>query len=478
MVRHLLNLKPLQGVQLKAFLGVLAVGFILTLIPHSEAISPQAWNLFCIFIATIVGAMIKPLPMGGLAILAVTVCVITKTVTINQALSQLSSPVVWLIVLAFFISKAFIKTGLGNRIAYFFISHFGKSTLGLSYSLVITETFLSPFIPSNTARGAGISFPLFKSLAEGYGSTPEKFTERKIGSFLCLICYHTNVITSALFLTAMAGNPLILGIAKTANIHITWSNWFMALFVPGMVHLMLFPLIIYYLYPPELKHTPEAPQQAREKAQKMGPLTRDEKIMLSVFGLLLGLWVFGHYIGIGATETGLIGTSVLLITGVLSWDDIANEKEAWMTLIWFSVLLMMGHYLNEFGLTKWVGLKMGGLVHGWSWFASLVLLGSIYLFIHYFFTNLVAHITAFYATFLLILIQTGAPPLGAALYLAAFSSLSGSLTHYSTAPAVIFFGSGYVDTRNWWIMGFLVALLGLGIWFTVGFGWFKVLGLF
>jgi di/tricarboxylate transporter len=66
----------------------------------------------------------------------------------------------WLIAIAFWLSKGFIKSGLGNRIAYSIVSLFGKTTLGLTYSLVMAEALLAPAIPSVAARAGGIFFPL------------------------------------------------------------------------------------------------------------------------------------------------------------------------------------------------------------------------------------------------------------------------------------------------------------------------------
>ena len=74
----------------------------------------------------------------------------------------LPSPHRWLIAIAFWLSGGFIKSGLGSRIAYSIVSLFGKTTLGLTYSLVFAEALLAPAIPSVAARAGGIFFPLAK----------------------------------------------------------------------------------------------------------------------------------------------------------------------------------------------------------------------------------------------------------------------------------------------------------------------------
>lgn len=75
----------------------------------------------------------------------------------------------WLIAIAFWLSGGFIRSGLGARIAYSIVSLFGKTTLGLTYSLVFAEALLAPAIPSVAARAGGLFLPLAKALCLACG---------------------------------------------------------------------------------------------------------------------------------------------------------------------------------------------------------------------------------------------------------------------------------------------------------------------
>lgn len=189
------------------------VGAVIWFIPSPAGLDPKAWHLFAIFVATIIGFISKPLPMGAIAVFALAITALTGTLSIEETLSGFGNKTIWLIVIAFFISRGFIKTGLGARIAYLFVRMFGKKTLGLSYSLLVSDLILSPAIPSNTARAGGIIFPIIRSLSETFQSTPKDGTERRIGAFLLKVGFQGNLITSAMFLTAMAANPLIAKLA-------------------------------------------------------------------------------------------------------------------------------------------------------------------------------------------------------------------------------------------------------------------------
>ena len=102
-------------------------------------------------------------------------------------------------------------------------------------------------------------FPIIKSLSESFGSKPKDGSARKMGAFLVFTEFQGNLITAAMFLTAMAGNPLAQNLASsTSNVHITWMNWFLAALVPGLVSLIVVPFIIYKIYPPTVKETPNA----------------------------------------------------------------------------------------------------------------------------------------------------------------------------------------------------------------------------
>lgn len=468
-----------QGeVNWKSLLLCVALGVVLWFIPAPSGLETDAWHLFSIFVATIVALVIKPVPMGSTAILALTLIVLTDILTLEQSLSGFQNTTIWLIVIAFFISRGFIKTGLGTRISYIFVRLFGKKTLGLSYSMLLSDLILAPAMPSNTARAGGIIFPIIRSLSETYGSRVGDGTERRVGAFLVKVSFQGDMITSAMFVTAMAANPLAVQITQEITGEtITWGGWALAALVPGLISLALIPFVIYKLYPPELKETPEASSIATEKLQEMGPLKKEERYMIGVFVLLLVLWIFGGNFGVDATTSAFIGLCVLLLSGVLTWSDIKKEQGAWDTLVWFSVLVMMATYLNELGMIPWFSELMGNAVGQLSWTLTLVILAIVYFYSHYFFASNTAHVSAMYAAFLSVIVASGAPPLLSALILAFFSNLFSCLTHYGAGPAPVFFGSGYVSQQKWWMLGFIISIIHIIVWFGAGGLWWKVLGL-
>ena len=455
---------------------VVCVGLVIWALPRPDAVDPRAWRLLAIFVATVVGIIANPLPMGAMAIVGIATAVATRTLTIAEALSGFSNGTVWLVVMAFFIAAGFIKTGLGARIAYSLVALFGRSTLGLAYSLVAADLVLAPAIPSNTARAGGVIFPILQSLCTAApGSDPVR--RRQTNAFLALAAYNGTVITSTMFLTAMVANPLSAQLASNQGIAITWSMWTLAAIVPGVISLIVIPLVIYRLCPPGSVKTPDAPAVARAALAGLGTMTRNERLLGAISVVLLAAWILGPAIGLDVTAAALMAVAALLLTGVLSWEDASRAYEAWNTFIWFAVLLMMATYLGQFGLIQWFTGQVGSLFAGIGWLPGVVGLSLIYFYSHYFFASNTAHVSAMYAPFLAVALALGAPPLLAALLLGFFSSLFASLTHYGTAPAPIFFGSGHVTLATWWKVGAVVSVVNIAIWLGVGAAWWRLLGL-
>lgn len=455
-----------------------AVGLAIWLQSPPSGIDPKAWSLLAIFTGSIIGIMTKALSMGGVAFLGMTLLTLTHTLSIKETLSGFSHPIVWLVISAFFLARSFIKTGLGSRLAYVFIALLGKRTLGLGYGMAATELILAPVIPSNTARAGGIVYPIARALAVSFGSTPEKHSQRLIGGYLILTSYYCNLITGAMFLTGMAANPIMTTIAAEKGIHISWGLWALAALVPGVLSLIIIPLFVYKVYPPEIKRTPEARKMALDHLAEMGRMTPYELITLGVFVLLGVLWMVGEtFFGIDSTTVALIGVSILLTTGVLTWNDIKNEHEAWDTLMWFSTLIMMATFLNQLGVIGAFTESIRQNMEHLSWYVAFPLLILVYFYSHYFFASNTAHVTSMFPAFLGIGLALGIPGYLIALSLGYVSNLFACTTHYGTGCAPILFGSEYVNLKTWWKVGLYVSFIFLFLWIGVGALWWKVLGL-
>ncbi|MDF7682759.1 DASS family sodium-coupled anion symporter [Lactobacillus sp. ESL0679] len=463
----------------KKWLLPVAVGIILWLVTPLKpaAISIPAWHLFAIFIATIIACVTKPLPMMATTIIAIVIATLTGIFKMDEVTAGFGNSTAWMVAMCMFMAAGFIKSGLGKRIAYFFVKTFGKRTLGLAYALSMVETVLAIGIPSNNARVNGIMYPIIDNLSKEMGSDPKKGTQRKMGSFLVFNEYEVNIVTSTMFLTGLAGNMVALGIAKTQNISISWMQWFVAAIVPGVVSLIVVPLILYKIYPPEVKATPNAHAWADNKLKELGKTTVAEKIMAVVFILAVVLWLIGSKFGIDATEVSFIAVALLLITGVINVKDLLGQSFAWNILTWLSIIMLMSQKLMTLGFFPWFSKTLGNALHGMNWIWVLVILYLVYFYLHYLFPSISTQISALYAGFLSVAIGAGVPPLMAALMLALDGSLYLSTSTYSAGPAALLSSTGYVSNKDWWKLSAIIGVVLNIIWLGGGLLWTKVIGM-
>ncbi len=456
----------------------IALGLIIWFIPIPEGVTPKAWHVFAITAATIVGCVTAPLPIGAVAFIGLSITLLTKTLPAKEAFSGFSTGTIWMILAAFMFCRAFIKTGLGTRIAYTVLSKIGDSTLKIAYGLSFTGLLVAPATPSGTARGGGIIYPILRSICSAMGSEPDK-EPKKAGRFLIQSYYQTEPILSAMFLTAMAANPLMCSLAKDLlKIEISWATWFLGASLPGIISLIVIPYVMYrFIEKPELKKAPEAKDMARQELEKLGKMSFYEKALGLIFASSLILWCSdAFFLKLGAHTIAMVAVCFMLILNVLTWNDILSEKGGWDTFVWMGVLVCLAGQLSKTGFIGWFAEIIGSSLASFTWIHVLAILVLLFFYTQYAFASLTAHAAGLYTAFLAVAVAAGAPSLGAALILAYTGCICYSLTQYSSGPAPIFFGAGYYTVKEWWTVGFKTSIVHLLIWGTVAPIWFFILG--
>lgn len=469
----------------------LLVAVVIALIPAPEGLPQHAWFYFAIFAGVIVGLMFEPLPGAAIGVIGVTLAAVLCTFVLfapdqlakpgfkapaealKWALSGFSNGTVWLIFAAFMFALGYDKSGLGRRIALLLVKALGRRTLTLGYGIAIADLILSPFTPSNTARSGGTIFPVIRNLPALYDSKPNDPSSRRIGGYLMWTALAATCVTSSMFLTALAPNLLAIELAKKiAKVDINWTQWFIAFAPVGILLLLLVPLLVYVIYPPEVKEGQEVPKWAGAELDKMGPLTRREVGLSVLVVLALGLWIFGGE-WVDATTAALVVVSLMLIIGVLTWDDMLANKQAWNTLVWFATLVALADGLGRTGFVGWFAKALAGHLGGIAPTSAMIVLVAVFFFSHYMFASITAHTTAM----LPVMLAAGAaipgmPVAQLTMLLVLTLGIMGILTPYATGPSPVYYGSGYVSGRDFWRLGaifgviFIVALLVIGVPWT------------
>ena len=453
---------------------VLLVGLIIWFIPTPEGLETQAWHLFAVFITAIFAVIINAMPIFTSSIIALATVVLTGTLTTKQAYSGFSEGFILLIIVAFLIARGVIKSGLGKRIAFLIIRKFGTSSLKLGYSIVAADMFISPAFPSNTAR-SGVLYPIVNALAADSGSKVADGTRKKIGSFLMMTSMAGLTLSSTLWLTAMAANPAGAKMAKDVGVDISYGSWALAASVPVLVLYFLVPWVIYKIYPPELKETPEAPKIAQEALDKMGPVHKNEWIMAGTFIGMVFLWVMSGTWGLDKTAVAFLGLGILMVTNIFTLDDLRGEGNALGTLVWFAILYSMSKYLNELGFMGWVGDHISNSVAGFSWPVVYVSLIVGYVLIHYFFVSQTAQMLALFSVFLGVAIKAGVPTEMMAYMLLFATNFNAVITPQGSSANVIYTGSGYIEAGEVYKVGGIVTAVNTVVFLTIGTAWMMLI---
>jgi L-tartrate/succinate antiporter len=473
----------------------IGVAVAIALVPPPDGLAPHAWHFFAIFAGVIVALMLEPLPGGAIGLIGVTVVTIlapyvlyspaelakpgfkSMNAAIAWALSGFSNTTVWLIFGAFMFALGYEKTGLGRRIALMLVKKMGRRTLTLGYAIAAADTILAPFTPSNTARSGGTIYPVIRNLPALYDSKPNDPSSRRIGGYLMWVAIATTCVTSSLFLTGLAPNLLAIELVnKTAKVEIGWVQWFMTFAPVGIAMLVAIPLVTFWLYPPEVKQGSEVPAWAGKELDKLGTISGREIMLAVLVALALALWIFGgdH---VNATTAALVVISLMLMTGVVTWDDIVRNAPAWNTLAWFATLVALADGLNRVGFVKWFADAVAAHMVGVAPFTVMLVLVLVFFFTHYLFASVTAHVTAL----LPVMLAVGATIPGIdmpvfALLLCLTLGIMGILTPYATGPSPVYYGSGYLPAKDYWKLGGVFGVLFIVLFLVVTVPWMAIVG--
>ena len=467
-------------------LAPVVAAIVIALIPAPGGLAQDTWYYFAIFAGVIVGLMLEPIPGAAIGLIAVTLVTVLcewvfyspeqlakpgfnpTNASLSWALSGFGNSTVWLIFGAFMFALGYEKTGLGRRIALLLVRAMGRRTLTLGYAVMAADAVIAPFTPSNTARSGGTIFPVMRNLPPLYDSKPNDPSARRIGSYIMWTAIATTCVTSSMFLTALAPNLLAAElIRKTVNVDLSWTQWFMAFAPAGVVLLLAVPLLAYLLYPPEVKQGSEVPAWAAQELQKMGPLTRREILLAVLVLIALVLWIFGDKY-VNATTVALLIIGLMLVTRVVTWDDMLANKQAWNTLAWFATLIALADGLSRTGFVKWFADTMAAHMSGFPPAAAAVVLVLVYYFAHYMFASVTAHTTAMLPIMLSVgTTIPGMPMQTLALMLALTQGIMGILTPYGTGPSPVYFGSGYLPAGDYWRLGAIFGVIFLAVFLLI-----------
>ena len=460
-----------------------AAGALIALSPVPDGLTPGAWLYFALFVTVIAGVITEPIAPAALGLAGVTVAAAfglvrdTPSQSAQWALSGFGNPAVWLIFAAYMLTLGYAVTGLGRRIALLMVRAMGHRTLGLGYAVTLADLILAPFTASATARSGGTIYPVIRHIPELYQSHPDDPSARRIGAYLLYTAMAASFVTSSMFITALAPNALAIGIIEgTIGVRISWTEWFRGFAPVGLTLLAVVPAVVYRLYPPQIRRSPEARQWAADELRLLGRMKGREITLLALVVSALALWI-------GAAEylepalAAVLVVVLMVVAGVVSWEQVIGNAAAWNVLIWFGTLVTLAGGLAETGFIEWLARALAPVFSGLGFRASIVAVVAAFFFLHYFFASITAHTATLLPVFLALAITLPGPsPLMWALLLGYSLGLMSVLTSYAAGQNVIYYGSGYISRRDFWLLGLVMGLIFLGTYLLIVVPWLQYLG--
>ncbi|PZL84721.1 MULTISPECIES: DASS family sodium-coupled anion symporter [Pantoea] len=451
-------------------------------LPCPDGLDINTWHMAGLCLALMCGLILKPFsePIISLIIVGLGAFFVKDPNALFYGWGQQN---VWFILAVLLACSAFRKNGLGKRMAYILLSKFGntsfgRSSLGLGYVMLICDLILSPATGSNTSRSA-IVFPIFRGLSEALDSHPDK-NPRKLGAYLELLQHVVTMSTAALFLTGMASNAVIAStINNVVGIELTWALWFKAALVPGLLILFLSPIVVYKLFPPEMRDLGNIKPIVLQKIAEMGPMKRDEKVMFVLFICAILGWSIGYKIGMGLYIVAFIWLALELVFGLLNWDDLMAEKGAWNMFTWFGAFYSLTVALNDGGFYTWIAsqLQLYLNLNAISGSLVLVILVLLSLVVKYFFVSNSAYIVSIYPVVLTLAKATQVNMMALSLMLVFFGAYGALLCNYGNGASIYLYGNGYVSQKDWYTKGTIILILISLVLFTVGLPYWKLIGI-
>ena len=428
----------------------LVLGACVAAVPTPGGLTPSAWYFFSLFVVVVAALITEPIPGPVVGLLGVTAAALLGLVapdpagSIRWALTGFSDSTVWLMFIVLMFALGYQKTGLGHRIALTLVERLGRRTLGLGYAVAFADLALAPLTPSNTARSGGIVFPIIRAIPALYGSLPGP-TARRLGAYLMWTAFAAMCVTSSMFVTALAPNLLAQAMLKDiAGVQVTWVEWWLGFLPIGLLLFGLASLLVYWIYPPTLTASAEVPTWARAELQRLGGIKRNELVMALLVTIALALWVFGGH-AVNPTAAALLVFCLMIVTGIIDWDDVLGARQAWNALVWFATLVTLAEGLNRVGFLRWFATGTVGALAPVPVVAKSIAIVLTFFVAHYMFASLTAHTTALLPVFLAVVAASPDLPVRPLSLLLCYTlGLMGVLTPYATGSAPIYYASGYV----------------------------------
>jgi len=463
-----------RGVPL-AVICFLAVWFA----PAPTGLALAGQKALAIFAAIFVLYLTEAMPLGITSLAVIPLAVLTGTVKLSSALEGFAASTVYLLIGAFILGAAMVKTRLADRITYVILSRIGSKTRNIVYGMMAVNIVLAFLVPSATARTA-ILIPICLGIIQVFQEGREGRSPFAVA--LMLTNCFTNVTISAGIMTATVANPVTIEfIAKSEGKIISYMEWFVLGLPPALLMTIFTTWYLLRVFKPEREELPGGREFIRSKLTAFGPMSSEEKRTFLVFILVVVLWVTGEWTKIDPTTACLVGVIALFLPrfGVLNWND-ANKGVSWQVALIAGGGISLGDILMKTGAAKWLATGIFSLLglHGVSTLVLLLVVMFICMYLHFFFVGTTAMNTALLPIVIAMAVAANLPPHVLALPAGMVIGGYAILMFYATNPLILVYGTGKVRIEDYPRAGIPICAIACLVYALCAATYWRWLGFF
>lgn len=461
----------------------LALGVLLVLMfmPTPAGLTAEAQKAIAIFCAALTLWVCGSIPIYLTSMLVIILLPLTGAVEKEKAVfSMLGQDVIWLMVSAFVLTSAMIKSDIARRFALWMITHFGQTPKKAMFVLVIINFVLVFFVPSTTAR-ATLMVPICLILLEIYRAQPG---ESNFGKLMMLQGVQADALATSGVMTGTAANVIAVGfINEQAGGNIGYMDWLVASYPIAFASMIITFLLGFRLFSMKKEEQfAEAHVRMRAEYEKLGRFSLDEKKAMTIFLIAVSLWatedyhkaIFGFEISVYMTAVIAAVLCLMPRIGLLSWSE---AKIKWDLMIFAAGAYAAGNTLESTKGAEWM---MGKLVDGLgieNMSHSMVYIVVIFvtMYSHLIFTSKTVRTTILIPSVIALAQTLGMNPVTLAL------AASFTLTYTITLPPhskvnTLYFSTGYFSVFDQMKYGLATCFIGATMICIAVFTWFQVLG--
>ncbi len=442
----------------------------------------MAWRTLALAAWMVTWWITEAVPIPVTALLPLSILPLIGVMPIAQSTAPYASPIIFLFMGGFMLALGLEKYNLHTRIALNLIRLTGTHANGIILGFMIATAALSMWI-SNTATTV-MMLPIAISVVDllpksNPGIEQTKSFKLFALSLLLSIAYAANIGGTTTIIGTPPNVVLVGHIREFYNIDLDFSTWLL-IGIPFSFTLLAvtYLLITRVLFRNGLGDISGSQDLIHEQLQKLGKVSKEEKMVMAVFGVTAFSWIFrkpiNQLIGVdilndtiiamvGGTLMFLLPTDFKRYKRLLDWESMKNLP--WGILILFGGGLTLARALEQTGIIGSVGAAIAQNAN-LGYLILLAMIVAVMLFMTELMSN-VALVVIFVPVVFSIAEGLGYDPIHFAIPVTLASSCA-FMMPIATPPNAIVFSSGHIRMKDMMRAGFILNLVAIAILVLLG----------